>query len=175
MRTQTCLLALAALTAGAGAQTVIEFNDVEIFFGQPYTATIVQEDPGPLLGFTWDLTYVANGISWGSELNIVLTHESGFTFVFDGSDANFADLGPADHVFGWGNFSGMFTSSDSLAVLGGPTETLGDWTITVFDEFEDIEPQGTLSGTITINKVPAPGGLAALGLAGALGLRRRRG
>ncbi|MEZ6243411.1 MAG: PEP-CTERM sorting domain-containing protein [Phycisphaerales bacterium] len=174
MRTKLTILTLASLAGAATAQTTINFNDLAIDAAQPITFTVVQTDPGPLLGFTWDLSYDAIPISWGSELIIQLSHESGYSIEFDGSDANFADLGPSDVQFGWGNTDGHFTSTSLVSVQNGPSDTTGTWTVTVFDEFDDDGVDGVLNGSITINKVPAPGGLALIGLGSIACLHRRR-
>ncbi len=178
MRTTVVTLALAGLAGSAAAQTTIDFNALAIDAAQPITFTVLQTDPGPLLGFSWDLMYDAgNGgsnASWGAELNIVLTHvPSGFSIMFDGGEPNLGDTIPSDVLFGWGESSGIFTSTDSIA-WDGPSDTLGVWEVFIFEDFDDFGVDGILDGYITINKVPAPGGLAVLGLGGAVCLRRRR-
>ncbi len=176
MKTAITVAALGAIAGLASGQTVINFNNVAVEASAPFTFTIDQSTSDALSGFSWDLEYQAGvgNASWASELNIVLTHvASGFTFSFDGSDANFADLGPDDVTFGWGDSGGFFLSAGTIAA-SGVADTSGIWTITVSDEFDDFGQDGILNGTITINKVPAPSALALLGMGGLLAGRRRR-
>ncbi len=172
------VVAVAAFAGLASAQTDIVFNNLNVDAAQPITFTIVQTDSGPLEGFSWDLTYNAgvNGAnaSWGAELNIVLTHlGSGFSINFDGGEPNLGDTIPSDVLFGWGESSGIFASNDSVA-WSGPAETAGVWEVFIFEDFDDFGVDGILNGTMTINKVPAPGSLALLGMGGLAAMRRRR-
>eukprot|EP00913_Durusdinium_trenchii_P005874 g5486.t1 len=166
MKTAITVAAIGAIAGLASGQTVISFNNAEVDGAAPNTFTINQTDHGALTGISWDLSYDSFGISWGSEINITLLHvASGFTFSFDGSDANFADLGPNDVLFGWGDTGGVFASAGAVAA-SGPADTFGAWQITLSDEFDDGGVDGLLSGTITINKIPAPSALALLGMGG---------
>ncbi len=174
MKTAITVAALGAIAGLASGQTVINFNNAGVDGAAPNSFTITQSDHGALTGISWDLNYDSFGISWGSEINITLTHlASGFTFSFDGSDANFADLGPNDVLFGWGDTGGVFNSAGAVAA-SGPNDTFGDWRVTLSDEFDDGGQDGVLNGTITINKIPAPSALALLGMGGLVAGRRRR-
>lgn len=134
-------------------QEIVLFNSVD--GAAPVVFDVFQNDHGPLRGFAWDLIGSATGISWGSELVIRLQHlPTGYTFEFDGSDTNFADLGPSDVTFGWGNLAGDFAAAGSTDVFGGPMDTFGTWRVTLLDEFDDAGTDGALVGTITINKYP---------------------
>ncbi|MEZ6242548.1 MAG: PEP-CTERM sorting domain-containing protein [Phycisphaerales bacterium] len=169
------VVAIAAVAGLASAQTDIVFNNVPSDGAQAFVFTVHQSDHGPLDGFSWDLTYSGMGVSWGSEVNILLEHlPSGFSFSFDGSENNFADLGPDDVSFGWGNTAGPFAAAGAAAVIGGPSDTFGDWRVTVTEEFDDSGIDAIINGRITINKVPAPGSLALVGMGGLAALRRRR-
>ena len=144
------------------------------------TFTVNQTDHGALSSINFDLTVDvgATNASWGSEVHIDLTHNaSGFHFSADGSELNFADLGPDDLSFGWGNSGGIFTFSGGVDLSdAGPSDTFGTWTVTLSDEFDasGIDHTYLQGSTITINKVPAPGALALLGLGGVAAMRRRR-
>ena len=148
--------------------------------GEGFHFVYFQETHGELTGFNWDLTYSAFVPSWGSEVNIMLHHiQSGFTFTFDGSDGNFAETpgSGADVTFGWGNSSGLFSSAGAVNVTG-IDDTFGDWEVWVFDDLVDFPGNNDgffLTGSIIeIKKIPAPGALALLGIAGLIGRRRRR-
>lgn len=178
----TAILAIAGLATAASAQTVIDLSGINVDGSAPTSFTIFQSDHGAMTTLDFDLTVDVGGVggnaSWGSEVHIAMTHvASGFTFTADGSDFNFADTGPDDLTFGWGNSGGVFSFSGSVDMSGsGPSDTWGDWEITLSDEFDDFGIDHTyLSGsTITINKVPAPGALAVIGLGGLALSRRRR-
>lgn len=166
--------AVAGVAGLAAAQTTISFNNLAVDAANPITFTVVQTDSGPLAGFSWDLTYSTVTPSWGAELNIVLTHvASGFSINFDGGEPNLGDTTPSDVLFGWGESSGTFFSSGDIA-WSGPADTSGVWEVFIFEDFDDFGTDGFLSGTMTINKVPAPSSLALLGLGGLAAARRRR-
>ena len=175
MKTAVSVAALGAIAGLATGQTVIEFNNVVVDAANPITFTIMQTDAGPLEGFSWDLVYETIDPSWGGELNIVLTHiASGYSINFDGTDGNLGDTMASDVLFGWGKSSGVFSSAGSVAVTGGPSDTIGAWRVEIFEDFDDFGDDGILNGTITINKVPAPSALALLGMGGLVAGRRRR-
>ncbi|HHN78767.1 MAG TPA: PEP-CTERM sorting domain-containing protein [Phycisphaerales bacterium] len=174
------IIAIAGLATAAGAQTVIDLSGISVDGAAPTTFTVFQNDHGAMTTLDFDLTVEvgATNASWGSEVHIAMTHlPSGFTFTADGSDTNFADLGADDLIFGWGNSGGVFSFQGSIDMSGmGPSDTFGEWEITLSDEFDDFGIDHTyLQGsTITINKVPAPGALAVIGLGGLALSRRRR-
>ena len=80
----------------------------------------------------------------------------------------------SDVLFGWGESSGFFASAGSVLVTNGPAETLGEWRVEIFEDFDDSGVDGFLNGSITINKIPAPSALALLGMGGLVAGRRRR-
>ena len=175
MKTALSVAAIGAIAGLATGQTVIEFNNLAVDAAAPITFTIVQTDAGPLEGFSWDLTYDTVTPSWGGELNIVLTHiASGYSINFDGTDGNLGDTMASDVLFGWGESSGFFASAGSVLVTNGPAETLGEWRVEIFEDFDDFGVDGFLNGSITINKIPAPSALALLGMGGLVAGRRRR-
>ncbi len=176
------IIAIAGLATAASAQTVIDLSGINVDGASPTSFTVFQGDHGAMTTLDFELFVdvggVAGNASWGSEVVISLTHvASGFTFTADGSDTNFADLGADDLTFGWGNSGGIFSFSGSVDMSGmGPSDTYGDWQITLLDEFDDtgIDHTYLQGSTITINKVPAPGALAVIGLGGLALSRRRR-
>ncbi len=127
----------------------------------------------PTYAVEWDLVYFAQGFSLASELVLELEHEpSGFTVLFDGSDDNPGDLGPADVVFGWEDISGVFVSS-GVFEFGGLVVGDQDWSLTIFDEVDQPGVDGLLIGNVTIYEIPAPPTLALAAVCAALAPRRR--
>ena len=94
----------------------------------------------------------------------------------DGSDDDLTDDGPNDLLFGWGNSGGIFSFQGSVDLSGALADASGDWEVTLIDQFDDFGPDHVyLSGsTVTITQVPAPAGLAILGLGGLAAARRKR-
>ena len=162
-----------ALTGTARAELVIDLDtDTN---GTPVTFSFMQATSDSLLSVSWDLDFEAFTPSWGSELRINLLHVDSATSISLGG----GDDASVDINFGFANASGLYSSAGTAAaiVLGiSIADTSGEWLVTVDESFDDtsIMPDGHVIGTITINKVPAPGALALLGVAGLLGQRRRR-
>ena len=107
--------------------------------------------------------------SWGNETIISLTHEnSGFSIKYDG----FND-------FGWGAESGLFSFSGTFDLVGGPASIFGNWTIGLYESFDEGGVIDATYGesTITLNTVDVsvsePVGLSLLGLGALVFLRRR--
>lgn len=179
---KTTLIAVAGLAAAASGQTVIDLSGIDVDATAPTVFTVTQTDSGPLSSLDFDITVDAGGVggnaSWASEVFIGLRHvPSGFTFTADGNDIDLTDDGPNDLLFGWGNSGGIFTFQGSVDMTGlGPNDTAGDWEVTLIDQFDDfgVDHSYLAGSTITINKVPAPAGLAILGLGGLVAARRRR-
>ncbi len=152
-----------------------------------------------IIGIKWDLRYTAFGApplgtpSWGSELRIDLIAPNGNRIDFDGSNDNgggmglgedadgqvpgggaFPGIDPNKIIFGWGNAPGGFNSAGVTHNLDGSLSG-GLWTILIWDEFDDAGGvDGVLSGSFTIQKIPAPGSLALFILGGLIARRGRR-
>jgi len=178
--TAVAVAAIAGLgvTGAAFAQgTVIDLSGREVDGASPTEFTINQDSSQPLQAINFDIAVETLEPSWGSEVNITLTHESGFSFNADGSDDDFSDDGPADFLFGWPDETGVFEFSGSVPFDPGTLDdTSGEWTITLSDDFDDsgIDHVYLDGSTVTIKKIPAPGSLALLGLGGLAAVRRRR-
>jgi len=158
------------LTTTTQAQFVIPVDSDSD--GIPVSFTFFQDTHDALLSISWDLDHEAFSPSWGSELRLDLTHVDSGTLVTMGGG------GAVDIDFDWADGPGLYSSAGTMtaAELGIAIEdTYGDWVVTVFESYDDpIVPDGHIMGTITINKVPAPGVIALLGTAGLVSLRRRR-
>ncbi len=179
---KTAIIAVAGLAAAATAQsTVIDLSGITVDAAAPTSFNVNVGQAGALSSLDFNVTVDAgvNGqnLSWGSEVFIGLTHvPSGFSFTADGNDIDLTDDGPNDLIFGWDNAGGIFSFAGSVDLTGALADAGGDWTVTLIDQFDDFGPDHQyLSGsTITINQVPAPAGLAILGLGGLAAARRRR-
>jgi hypothetical protein len=112
-----------------------------------------------------DMIALIEAPSLGSELNLVARHESGFELIFDGSDENAHDLGPADIILGFDDAPGPWSFRGSVDISGSIPDIHGVWTIETYDEFDSLPgPEGTLHAVFTV-WVPTPGTglLVALG------------
>ena len=176
------ITAVAGLAAAATAQsTVIDLSGIVVEATSPTSFNVNVGSSGALSSIDFDISVDAgvNGgnLSWASEVFIGLTHDSsGYTFTADGNDIDITDDGPNDLLFGWGNSGGIFSFQGSVDVSGALADAGGSWTVTLIDQFDDFGPDHAyLQGsTIALTQVPAPAGLAILGLGGLVAARRRR-
>lgn len=170
---------VAGLAAAASAQSMtVDLSGQGADGFAPTVLNVNNSNSGAITSIDYDFEVEAFLPSWGAEINLTLTHvASGWSFTADGDDADFSDDGPADFLFGFGNTSGVFSFSGSVNV-SGLADVNGAWTVTLADDFDDlsVDPDHQyLSGsTVTVNSVPAPAGLALLGLGGLAATRRRR-
>jgi hypothetical protein len=179
---KTAIIAVAGLAAAASAQSfVADLSGITVDAASPTVLMVTNNNSGPLTTIDFDITVDAgvNGAnaSWGSEVFIGLTHlPSGFTFTADGNDIDLTDDGPNDLLFGWDNAGGIFSFQGSVDLTGALADVNGDWEVVLADQFDDFGPdhQYLQGSTITINNVPAPAGMAILGLGGLAAARRRR-
>ena len=173
MRVSTLLAGIGAVgIAGAASADLNVFLDTDTD-GVPVVFEFEQDTAGPITDIAWDLDHDAFSPSWGSELQIVLTHVgTGNSISMGGGDIT------VDIEFGWGNTSGNFHTDGtvSAADIGlDEFDSSGRWLVSVFESFDDGGIDGHIIGTITLLKaIPGPGALALLGLAGLCGTRRRR-
>jgi len=170
---------VAGLAAAATAQSfTADLSGVGVDGAAPTVINATNTNSGAITTIDYDISVETFSPSWGSEVNITLTHvPSGFSFNADGDDADFSDDGPADLLFGWGNTTGVFSFAGSVDVSGQLADVNGDWTITLADDFDDLanpDHQYLQGSTVTVNNIPAPAGLALLGLGGLAASRRRR-
>jgi hypothetical protein len=176
---KTAILTVAGLAAAASAQSfVADLSGVGVDGAAPTIIAANNSNSGALTTIDFDISVTTASPSWGSEVNIQLVHlPSGFTFTADGDDADFSDDGPADFLFGWGNSVGTFSFSGSVDLTGQLADVNGAWEIRLSDDFDDFanpDHSYDAGSTVTINNVPAPAGLAILGLGGLAAARRRR-
>ena len=101
--------------------------------------------------------------SWGSEFNLQIDGPNGEQFIAGGDTS-------ADLSFGWADSSGSFTFSGSAPFSGGA----GEYTVSVFDTFDDTGTDGFILADSTVTLIPTPGAAAILGMGGLVATRRRR-
>ena len=129
-----------------------------------------------VLGFVINFDYVnnANDSSWGSDLELQITTPSLNTYIIGQSSFNGGDpFGPQTDIWDFDGVgsqpSGHYTS-DNFFAIKEPQE--GIWNFMFTETWDGDTAYNNL--TIEMIKVPAPGALALLGVAGLAGCRRRR-
>lgn len=122
-------------------------------------------------GIGWDVTLSTNGASWASEA----------VMYFDDNiapDLSGLFLTPFFDQSTPGTFATSSGGILKLADAGIPDIVLADGILRIefYESFDDVAgaADANWGGTITIQAVPAPGGLALLGLGGLAAARRRR-
>ncbi len=153
-------------------QTWVGFNFNEAYAAGTLTGTLTAVKANAPLNASVDYTYAddlcvymsPSPLNYGGLLQV-----GGFTNL------------NAGQRYGWGNggssapgtvVSGTKVLTTGINMAANPTQSI--W---VGNGYGDAGTSGTWTGTITlvgVNLVPAPGAVALLGLAGAIGGRRRR-
>ena len=169
-------VAACALTAVAAAQesVVVDVSGIQSFagLGSPANTVLTVEllSNAEVVGLAWDVVIQANGGSWLSETRIN----------FGSTSQGFLNLAPGTGVNDPGdNLPTPFSGSANLVDLELDFAVGEDGILRMefFESFVDgLNPDAVwVSGTVTVQYVPAPGAVALLGLAGLAGSRRRRG
>ena len=155
------------------------FHEIGTKANETFSFDIELEDSNmPVVGFAVNFDYlnVGNDTSWASDLELQITTPSGNMFVVgqtiqDGGNP----FGPEDDFWDFDGpnsqdsgpyFSDHFPWKDEPELQGGM------WNFT-FTETWDGEVSFS-NVVVTLYKIPAPGALALLGVAGLLGGSRRR-
>ena len=150
--------------------------------GQSANFLLNLDNPNAVIGFSFQGDYVLQpGGGWGSDMNMRITGPSGSTVAiggfgspsdldwdFQGSDSGplgFYDSGPHFHM---DSGAPVFNSNGD-----GSTNKTGFWLFTFTQDFGS-DPTIWENVQVTLHKIPAPGAMALLGLAGLMGGRRRR-
>jgi hypothetical protein len=165
-----------ALTAAASAQEslVVDVSGIESFntLGSVENTVLTFEllPNATVVGLEWDVVLQANGGSWLNEMSIA----------FGSTAEDFVFFAPSGTNSPGGNLPEANSGSANLVDLGLAFDVAGDGILRMefYESFYDtgVVPNGVwVSGTITVQYVPAPAGLALLGAAGLAGNRRRRG
>ena len=125
-----------------------------------------------LNGVGWNVDVDPIGASWYSEVTFGFADQGSVNdlFVTPGAGDDFANTGAPINYTSGGTLKLGDAGIPDIAISSGFLE------IEIFESFDDVAgaPDANVSGTITLQFVPAPGALALLGLAGVVGRRRRR-
>ena len=168
--------AAVAVAGSASAQSslVVDVTGIESFnsLGSPENTILTFEllPNATVVGLEWDVVIQANGGSWLDEM----------TIAFGSTAEDFLFFAPSSTSNNGGNLPEANSGSANLVDLGLAFDVAADGILRMefFESFYDagVVPNGVwVSGTVTVNYVPAPGAVALLGLAGLAGSRRRRG
>jgi len=128
----------------------------------------IAEEDWVLTGIGWNVDITPVGLSWYSEVTLDL----------GGPDQLTLSPGAADGFAGDGipvNYSSDTVKFSDLGFVDIAVPS-GVYSIEVFEGFDDVADaiDASMSGTLTLQFVPAPGAIALLGLAGLVSRRRRR-
>ena len=152
------LIGVTGLISGTASATVFDnILVVPLGSGQFSTTTfqVYLENEKDVVGWSWGGDYTYTGGSFASEfyMNVIAP---------DGTNLGYINGGE------------LYYSSETSAIWfkEDPIERVGLWTFTLIDTFGGGADFGDLH--VTLYKVPAPGAVALLGLAGLAGTRRRR-
>jgi MYXO-CTERM domain-containing protein len=165
--TRTVALDQVAVWDGLGSpNNVVMTIDMAALFGLASGSAI------DLNGIGWDVTVSTFGASWLSEATMYFDNQTQ-----DSGAGIFLSVGAGSDVAGTANFtSGGIVK---LVDAGLPDLVLADGMLRIefWDSFDDItnEIDAIMDGSITLqSSVPAPSGVALLGLGGLVAARRRR-
>ncbi len=139
---------------------------------------VVDENNQPVIGFRIDFDY--NNLffdsSWASDLEMKLKTPGGQVLVYGQKEFNGGDpFGPQDDIWDFDGAdsrpSGFYTS-DHFPWHDNPIPKGGDWNFMFAETWDGATEYNNL--TITLLKIPSPGALALIGVAGLVAPRRRR-
>ncbi|MCH7848398.1 MAG: hypothetical protein IIB53_08550 [Planctomycetes bacterium] len=139
---------------------------------------VLGDNNQPVVGFRIDFDYVNifDDSSWASDLEMKLTTPGGQVTVYGQESFNGGDpFGPQDFVWDFDGVdsqpSGSYTSTH-LLWHDNPIPKGGDWNFMFAETWDGGTEYNNL--TITLLKIPSPGALALIGVAGLVAPRRRR-
>ena len=176
------LSAVASLSFGAAASAgvVEEFNlgSWTLEGGRTVTWTFeLQDNPNGVTGFQVEFDYdePVGDASWASDAQVTLTSPSGASYQVGGFDT--VDDADAEWSFQGSDsdLPGHYGDDDIFMPWAEDPEPKGIWTFSLMNDWAgDPNPNEYNNIVLRIYKVPAPGALALLGLAGLSSSRRRR-
>lgn len=167
------LITAAAVLAIAGVASATDFNlpvpPLAGGEGASFDVTL----PVDTLGFdiAFDITGITGNSSWASDIQFIISDANGAVYTIGG----FTNGGSADA--GWA-FDGSASTNDGFySDSFGVAIPAGDYTLTVVNDWFS-----TLAGTmafpngfsVSFEKIPTPGAIGLVGLAGLAAARRRR-
>lgn len=165
--TRTVTLSQVASWDGLGdPDNVVMSIDMAALFGLSSGSAI------DLNGIGWDVTVSTVGASWLSEATMYFDNQTQ-----DSGAGIFLTVGGGNDFAGTGTFSSG--GIVKLADAGLPDLVLADGVLRIefWESFDDVadDIDAFLDGTLTLqSSVPAPSGVALLGLGGLVAARRRR-
>ena len=192
MRKSVALAAAGSLVAIGGAAYAQDFIEKKIELGNwKVDAHDIGEFPqltldfdleannNDVVGFRVDIDYVNQfgDSSWASDLEFKITAPNGRQFIVGQADFNGGDpFGPQDAVWDFdgaqGQPDGHYTSTHMPGAWVDGIPKGGAWNVMLAETWDGGVEYNNIS--LTLLKIPAPGALALLGVAGLLGVSRRR-
>ena len=178
--------ATVALANDWNGETVIDLDDMLYTFHEPFTPAnesfdfdrILEDNNRPVVGFSISFDYVnqLNDSSWASDLELQITSPMGSTWIVGQSQFNPGDpFGDQDDIWDFdgpgSQVSGSYFS-EHFPWKDEPQEETGTWNF-MLTETWDGDADFT-NVVMTLYKIPTPGALAMLAVAGLLGITRRR-
>lgn len=165
------LITAGAVLAIAGAATATDFDMGSHTLGAGEFTTLDITLPIDVLGFEIGFDYdepVADA-SWASDVQFIVSDADGAIFTVGG----FTNVGNADVLWAFdGSGStdpGFYSDAFALALPAG------DYTLTFVNDWEtDPNPNVYNNIMVAFEKVPTPGTVGLMGLAGLAAVRRRR-
>lgn len=185
----TAITALCAATTAASAgiawdpalDELILINDTEGFTledGETASFSVNLTGQNTVVGFSFAGVWAGGGGAWASDTIMTITapdstqiSRGGFPAPGGDQDWDFqGGVSSGDGMYSHG-FGSTFGDGDADLAFAGGVSGNGTWTF----EFEQTWGVATWKGvSIVLHQIPAPGALALLGLAGLVGVRRRR-
>jgi len=134
-------------------------------------------NPKGVIGFSvsFDYNKADSDGSWASDLQMVLTDPNGNVFDIGGLNDEDPLVNEWDFQGSGSTDPGFYEHTSDWDVWADDPRSKGDWTIALSDDWNSGSIDNEWNNfTITFHKIPAPGALALLGVAGVAGTRRRR-
>jgi hypothetical protein len=182
------LIATASLAVATEwtSEEIINLDDMLFTFHDPFTPAnevfdfdiLLEENNRPVIGFSVSFDYVDmnDDMSWASDIEFQISSPGESTWIVGQEQFNGGDpWGDQDDIWDFdgprGEFSGSY-SSDHFPWKDDPQAKGGTWNFMFTDTWDGDTQYNNV--VVTLYKIPAPGALAMLGVAGLLGAPRRR-
>ena len=167
-------------------EEIINLDDMKFTEHRPFTPAneifsfdvFLEANNNPVVGFAIAFDYINQNVdsSWASDLELQITTPSGSVWIVGQSSFNGGDpFGPQDDIW---DFDGPNSEpdghyfSDHFPWKDLPEEKGGIWNFMFTETWDGATSYNNV--VVSLYKIPAPGGLAILGIAGLVGGTRRR-